>query len=121
MTREVLSEIGADEVPARLVLNKIDRVDAESREALAQEFPQAIQLSAHDPADVARMRDLLVAWFERDMAEAELFVPWARGALVGEVHARVRVVEERYVDDGVQFTVRGRREDVARLRGMLEG
>ncbi len=119
VTREVLAEIGADEVPSRLVLNKIDRVDADGRDALRVEFPDAIQLSAHDPADVARMRDLLVAWFERDMTDAELFVPWARGALVAEIHGRVRVLSEEHEADGTRFSVRGRREDVARLRSLL--
>jgi GTP-binding protein HflX len=119
VTRAVLDEIGAVDVPSRLVLNKIDRVDAEGRAALAEEYPTAIQLSAHDSADVARMHDLLVAFFERDFAEVELFVPWSRGSVIGEIHASARVLEESYEDDGVRFRVRGRKEDVGRLRGLL--
>ncbi|MDP2307483.1 MAG: GTPase HflX [Pseudomonadota bacterium] len=119
VTRAVLAEIGADEVPSRLVLNKIDRVDDATRAALVEEYPNAIVLSAHDPADIVRMRDFIVAWFERDMAEIELFVPWARGAVVGEIHAHVRVITESYEDEGTRFLVRGRKEDVARLVGML--
>ncbi len=119
VTRTVLAEIGADVVPGRLVLNKIDRVDDATRAALVEEYPDAILLSAHDPADVARMHAMIVAWFERDMPETELFVPWALGAVVGEVHARVRVVSESYEDDGVRFVVRGRKEDVAKLVGMV--
>jgi GTP-binding protein HflX len=119
VTQDVLAEIGADEVPWRLVLNKIDRVDPEGRAALAEEYPGAIQLSAHDPADVARLHDFIVAWFERDMAEAELFVPWARGALVGEVHAHARVITESHEDEGVRFRVRGRPEEVARLKTLV--
>ena len=68
------------------------RSEAQLRAALVEEYPEALLLSAHDPADVSRMRDWIVSWFERDMPEVELFVPWARGALVGEIHARVRVV-----------------------------
>ncbi|MFZ5476887.1 MAG: GTPase HflX [Myxococcota bacterium] len=117
VTRQVLAEIGADEVPSRLVLNKIDRVD--DREALRLEYPDALQLSAHDPADVARLRDWIVAWFERDMAEAELFVPWSRGAVLGEVHGRARVLSETHEADGVRLRVRGKREDVARLKALL--
>ncbi|MES2640011.1 MAG: GTPase HflX [Myxococcota bacterium] len=119
VTRAVLAEIGADEVPSRLVLNKIDRVDEATRAALVEEYPNALVLSAHDPADVAAMHDFIVAWFEKDMAEVELFVPWARGAVVGEIHTRVRVVSEAHEDDGTRFLVRGRKEDVARLVGLL--
>ena len=114
VTREVLDEIGADDVPSRLVLNKIDRVGPEEREALAIEYPDALQLSAKDPADISRLRDVILAFFDRDLQEAELFVPWARGALIGEVHNRVRVLEEVHEAEGVRYRVRGRRDDVGR-------
>jgi GTP-binding protein HflX len=119
VTRAVLDEIGAQDVPAHLVLNKTDRISPEARDALRAEYPRALQLSAHDPADVARLRDWIVAWFERGMRDAELFVPWAKGALIGEIHASVRVLEEVYEEDGTRFRIRGRREDVARLEGLL--
>jgi GTP-binding protein HflX len=119
VTRAVLDEIGATDVPARLVLNKVDRIDAEARAELEAEYPDAVQLSAHDPADVARMHGLLVAFFERGFEELELFVPWSRGAVVGEVHALARVLEETYEDEGVRFRVRARPEDAGRLRALL--
>ncbi len=119
VTRTVLAEIGASEVPTRLVLNKIDRVGEIEREALAAEFPDALQLSAKDPADVARLRDTILAWFDRDLVETELFVPWARAALLGEIHAGARVLAERHEGDGVYIRVRGRTADVARLRGRV--
>ena len=75
VTREVLGEIGADAVPSRVVLNKIDRVDAFRRLSLAREYPDALQLSAHDPADVARLRDHIVEFFEEGLEPVELFVP----------------------------------------------
>lgn len=119
VTQAVLAEIGAQDVPARLVLNKIDRVDPTVRAELVREYPEALQLSAHDPADVDRLRAFIVQWFDRDMAEVELFVPWARGGLVGEVHARSKVLDERHEADGVRFRVRGRPEDVARLKALI--
>ena len=42
----VLTEIGAGELPIELVLNKIDRVDGETRERLEDRFPGSIQVSA---------------------------------------------------------------------------
>ena len=40
----VLAEIGASELPIELVLNKIDRVDGETREQLGNRFPVAPRL-----------------------------------------------------------------------------
>ena len=43
---EVLAEIGAAEVPRLHVLNKIDLVDADERQALTNRHPDAVQVSA---------------------------------------------------------------------------
>src|ERR687892_2239767 len=42
----VLAEIGGDEIPVELVLNKIDGVDPLGRRRLANRFPGALQVSA---------------------------------------------------------------------------
>ena len=42
----VLHEIGADDVPVELVLNKIDRVDPLGRRRLSNRFPGSLQISA---------------------------------------------------------------------------
>ena len=42
----VLAEIGAEQVPLELVLNKIDRLDPLGRRRLANRFPGALQISA---------------------------------------------------------------------------
>jgi GTPase len=119
VTRDVLAEIGADDVPRLLVLNKIDKVDAERRAELAARHPDAILLSAKNPADVAALRERIVAFFELDMVEDELVVPYNRQKLVGEIHASCRVLDEVYDDSGARLRVRGRPDVVARLRSTL--
>src|SRR4051812_20854978 len=66
VSRSVLREIGADAVPSRLLLNKLDRVDAAGRAALMEKHPDAILLSAHAPGDVSALRDTIVAYFEAE-------------------------------------------------------
>src|SRR4029077_1374730 len=53
VSRSVLHEIGAEIVPSRLLLNKIDRVSEADRDALRAKYPDAILLSAKSPEDVA--------------------------------------------------------------------
>ncbi len=117
VTRQVLAEIGAPPGPRLLVLNKIDRVDAETRDQLAREWPDALLLSVRDPADVARLRERILAFFERDMVEAEILVPYARQRVVGEAHSACRVLSESHEETGTRLRVRGRPDVVARLRG----
>lgn len=121
VTREVLAEIGADESPRLLLLNKIDRVDEARRDALAREWPDAIPLSAKQPADVAALRERIVSFFERDAVEAELLVPYARARVVAEAHSLCRVLEETHGEHGTLLRVRARPEVLARLREAIAG
>src|SRR5271166_879912 len=80
VTREVLREIGAEGVPSRLLLNKIDRVGEADRAALRAKHPDAILRSAKSPEDVAALRETIIAFFEAAMVEDQLVLPYAKQA-----------------------------------------
>ncbi|MCC6643036.1 MAG: GTPase HflX [Deltaproteobacteria bacterium] len=119
VTREVLREIGADGAPVLLVLNKRDRIGPEHEQTLAAEFPDAILVSAKRPDDVARLRERILAFFEQDMEETELRVPYALGKLLAEIHASCRVLSESHDERGTCVRLRARPEQLARLRTAL--
>ena len=119
VTLAVLAELGADRSPRWTVLNKADRLDAEARERLARERPDALLLSAKDPRDVAALRARIVAFFQRDRVEAEIFVPWAQQRLVGEAHACAEVLAQAHDERGTTLRLRATPEALARLRGEL--
>ncbi|TCH98251.1 GTPase HflX [Roseococcus sp. SYP-B2431] len=119
VSRTALREIGADAVPSRLVLNKMDRVDAAGRAALRDRHPDAILLSAHAPGDVSALRDRIVAFFEEAMVEDTLVLPYARQGLIGEVYESARVLSEDYDETGRVLKVRGLPGAIARLRRSL--
>jgi GTP-binding protein HflX len=116
VTRAVLREIGADASPRIVVLNKADRLDAGVRERLAREWPEALLLSARNPADVAALRERILARFERGMVDCELLVPYAKQRLVGEAHESCRVLSESHEETGTRLRLRARPEVIARLR-----
>jgi GTPase len=118
VTREVLDEIGAGDVPWILVLNKIDKVAQIEREELLKEFPAALLVSAKDPADVRRVRDAIVGAFEAAMTEVDLVVPYDAGSVIGEVH-KFHVISESYAEDGVHYRVRAPESAIERIRTML--
>ncbi|MFO0672582.1 MAG: GTPase HflX [Polyangiaceae bacterium] len=119
VTREVLAEIGADEVPTRLVMNKIDRIDPDALAHLKSRFPDAWWISAHDPADVAKVRTRIITFFEESYETAELVVPYDRQRVVSEMHEVGRVDEERYEPEGVHVRFRAEPETLARIRAKL--
>ena len=117
VTENVLGEIGAKEVPRLLVFNKIDCGGDEA--ALRAMHPGCIVMSARRPDDVAKLRDAIIAFFQRDLIEAELFLPWSAQRLRGEIFANCEVLEERAGTDGATLRVRAEPGTVTRLRGQL--
>jgi GTP-binding protein HflX len=119
VTRQVLTEIGAHELPSRYLLNKCDCLDEEQRKALAFELPGGLLVSSRNPDDVARVRQCLIDFFEGSYVEAELLVPYSRQRLVSEMHESGRVLSESYEDDGVRVRVLSDPETLNRLRAKL--
>jgi len=121
VTTEVLAEIGAGDVPRLLLFNKIDRVgspeaEAAATRALTERWPDALVLSARRPDDVTKLHARLVSFFNRDLVEGEVHVPYDRQQLRGEIFASCEVLEEKYDDLGVIFRVRARPELLERLQ-----
>jgi GTP-binding protein HflX len=119
VTREVLAEIGADEVPTWLLLNKIDRVEPRVRVLLAERYPGALQLSAKSAADVRALHDHLVEKFAGKLEDAELDVPWAAQRLVHAIHERATVLGEEHHDAGTRLRVRAPSRVLEVLRAEL--
>ena len=103
-----------------MVLNKIDRVASDEREMLALELPDAIQMCAKAPDDVAALRERVVEHFLGEPEEAELFVPWAlHGKLQHQLREHCRIVSEQHDEAGARVTVRAPGTVLERLRAQL--
>jgi GTPase len=121
VTEQVLDEIGAKAVPRLLVFNKIDRVGDEAAQgkleaSLRAQYPECIVMSARRESDIGKLREAIAAFFERDLVEAELFLPWSAQNLRGDIFANCKVLEERADGEGSFLRVRGDPEAVKRLR-----
>lgn len=119
VSRAVLREIGADAVPSRLILNKIDRVSETDRAALREKHPDAILLSAKSPEDVAALRETIIAFFEAAMVDDRLVLPYAKQGLLSDVYENARVISENYDATGRILQVRGLPGAIARLKRTL--
>jgi GTPase len=121
VTEEVLDEIGAKAVPRLLVFNKIDRagdatIQRDVEATLRAQHPGCIVMCARRNDDVAKLHDAIAAFFQRDLVEAELFLPWSAQNMRGEVFSTCKVLEERTEGEGALLRIRGERETVKRLQ-----
>jgi len=120
VTNEVLNEIGADDVPRIRVFNKIDFVGDDAAQAeltltLQSRYPDCVVMSAKRPDDVAALHKKIVAFYQQDQIEAELFVPWGAQQLRKDIYATCQVLAETSDHEGAFFKVRGEVNAVQKL------
>ncbi|QED25778.1 GTPase HflX [Microvenator marinus] len=116
---QTLTETMGEREDEVLVLNKIDAVDEETQDRLIEEFPEALQVSAMDPTSVALLKENLVRLRDSLLKPASLFVPYSKGAVVGQIRHQASVLSETHDEMGTTFKLRAPAADLARWKAMI--
>ena len=119
VVKEVLLEIKAENTPHLLILNKSDCLNDAQRENLAREFSESIFLSTRNAADVQSLRESIIAFFEKDMTEEEILVPYTAQKVIGEMRLNMKILKESYEEEGTRFMVLARASDLNRLKKIM--
>ena len=91
----VLAEIGADELPVELVLNKIDHADPVTRRRLQNRLPGALQVSAATGEGLDELRARVAERFADRFHPVELLVPYDQGGKLAELYSLGPPIELR--------------------------
>ena len=119
VTRTVLAEVGATDIPSLVVLNKQDRLGPTELAALKAEYPDAFFLSTRSQDDLQALRERMMRHFERDMIDEEIRIPFTAQEVVAEIRARMHILSEAYDAEGLMIRVRSTPEDLAGIKKKL--
>jgi GTP-binding protein HflX len=119
VVRDVLREIGCEKTPHLLLLNKSDCLSEEQKQSLKQEFSDSILISTRSPEDIKSLRERMIDFFEKDMIEEEILVPYSAQGALGEARSNMRTLKENFEEDGIRLLVRSRPIDLQRLKKMM--
>ncbi len=119
VTKKVLGEVGATEIPHLLVLNKQDKLKEFEKEELKKEFPDAFFLSTRSKEDLQALREKILSYFEEDMVDEEILVPYFAKGIIGEIRSRMRVLSEKYDENGAKLLVRATPENLKKIKGQI--
>ena len=92
----VLREIGADDLPRLLVLNKIDLVDPLGRRRLQNRLPDAVQISAATGAGLEQLKQRIAELFADRFQDVRLLLPHDRGAALASLYESGAPITERH-------------------------
>jgi GTP-binding protein HflX len=103
---DVLAEIGADERPRLLALNKVDLLDEDRRRELSFRYPRAVQVSAATGEGLDDLREAIEARFLATLQPMELLVPYDEGGQLSELHDVAGEMEREDTVEGVRVRAR---------------
>ncbi|MDX6485976.1 MAG: GTPase [Gaiellaceae bacterium] len=116
----VLHEIGADELPTELVVNKIDAVDPLHRRRLANRYPDALQVSALTGEGLDDLRARIAERFAERYESVRLLLPYEEGGKLNELYALGAPIEQREdTTEGVLVVARLPRREIHRFARYL--
>ena len=116
----VLHDIGADDLPMELVVNKIDAVDPMHRRRLANRHPEALQVSAVTGEGLDDLRARIAERFAVRFEAVRLLIPYSEGGKLNELYALGTPIEQREdTDEGVLVVARLPRREVRRFAAYL--
>jgi len=117
---QVLSDVGVDETPRILVLNKADAVeDPLALRLLANGHEPAVSVSARTGAGIDELTHLVERHIRATQLEREFDVPASEGRLLAWFADRGTIVHRRYDDGMVHLRVRLGPADMARADQMV--
>jgi GTPase len=116
----VLDEIGADDVPVELVLNKIDQLDPLARRRLQISFPRALQVSAQTGEGLEELKVRIAELFADRFEDVRLLVPYQDGGALAELYDLGAPIAERLdTPEGVRIRARLPRREIPRFARFL--
>ncbi|PHX73016.1 MAG: GTPase HflX [Acidimicrobium sp.] len=113
--REVLAEIGADQVPEFIVFNKADLVD-DWGASLVEDHQGAVAVSALRNEGLEVMMRRLADRMRAITQVTELMVPYDRGDILASIHREGEVVMSELEDGGMRIRARLSSASEGRLR-----
>jgi GTP-binding protein HflX len=102
----VLDEIGADDNPRLLVLNKADALDAERREELRLRHPDGVLVSALTGEGLDALTTRIQREFRATLRPVDLLVPFAEGGRLAELHEIAGDLDRTDTPEGVRVRAR---------------
>jgi GTPase len=114
--RAVLADIGADELPTMLVVNKIDAIDPLTRRRLQNRFPDAVLISARTGENLDELKRRVADFFSSRYIDVRLLVPHADGSELSALYSTGAPITAREdAAEGVLVTARLPRDMVGRF------
>ena len=117
----VLKDMGAQEIPQILVLNKVDLIsDGNMIEKRQREFPNSVTVSAQQHLRLSELKSRILGKMEENFQTIDLEFPYDQGKTIAHAQEGVEVLKREYEENGVKLRIRGSRSRINQILSAVE-
>jgi|TARA_B100001971_G_scaffold198570_1_gene208346 GTP-binding protein HflX len=117
----VLKDMGAQEIPQILVLNKVDLIsDGNMIEKRQREFPNSVSVSAQQHLRLSELKSRILGKMEENFQTIDLEFPYDQGKTIAHAQEGVEVLKREYEENGVKLRIRGSRSRINQILSAVE-
>jgi len=117
----VLKDMGAQEIPQILVLNKVDLIsDGNMIEKRQREFPDSVTVSAQQHLRLSELKSRIIAKMDENFQTIDLEFSYDQGKTIAHAQEGVEVLQREYEENGVKLRVRGSRSRINQILSAVE-
>ncbi|MFC6154205.1 GTPase HflX [Nocardioides yefusunii] len=113
--REVFAEMGAEQIPEIIVINKSDAADPLVLARLRQREPHSIVVSAKTGEGIAEAITYLEAELPRPGVPFEVLIPYERGDVLNRLHQEAEIESLEHTGEGTRVSGRSNEDLVGEL------
>ena len=117
----VLKDMGAQEIPQILVLNKVDLIsDGNMIEKRQREFPNSVTVSAQQHLRLSELKSRILGKMEENFQTIDLEFSYDQGKTIAHAQEGVEVLKREYEENGVKLRVRGSQSRINQILSAVE-
>ncbi len=112
---EVLTQIGATDIPTVIAVNKVDAIQGE-----IPPVKDAIYISAKDGKGIDLLKERILAIIKSMNSEVTVFIPYSRGDILSYVYGKCKIISQNHTDEGTELTFSAPTEEINRIVAKLK-
>ena len=117
----VLKDMGAQEIPQILVLNKVDLIsDGNMIEKRQREFPDSVTISAQQHLRLSELKSRILGKMEENFQTIDLEFSYDQGKTIAHAQEGVEVLKREYEENGVKLRIRGSQSRINQILSAVE-
>ncbi|MGY8763864.1 MAG: GTPase HflX [Fidelibacterota bacterium] len=117
----VLKDMGAQEIPKIIVLNKVDLIsDRNMIEKRQREFPNSVTVSAQQHLRLSELKSRIIAKMEENFQTIDLEFSYDQGKTIAHAQEGVEVLKREYEETRVKLRIRGSRSRINQILSAVQ-